>query len=404
MIAKTGRFRREAGMKRMPMIATMAALASVGSTACMSPVDLKIGDLFCDYGCGPPNDTRKPDTTYIPPIVATWNVYMGAELEPLFNASSEDEVPALTADYWSAVQGTDFRDRAEAIASAIAAADPADPDALMLQEVMLFRTQSPGDATSDAPTAAQDTALDFLAILRDALTSRGLDYRVVVESDNFDIEVPMAVDGGLDDLRITDRDVILARGDREVAEANFDPFSVNRTVQVGQASFVLSRGWAYADLIMSTKDNRQWTVRLATTQLESEAFPDVQEAQAEEFLSRVQSSYPIVIAGDLESPADSFNTIGLQVLRGAGADAWTTYDGSGSPGFTCCHAPTLDDDRPLSRRVDYIFAAPGQPTESSLRFSWVQIFGADSAGHTAAGRWPSTHAGLFASVWFWGIP
>ena len=390
-------------MRRMLKIATMAALASVGSTACkIDPIDLS--GLFCDYGCSPPKDTVKPDTTYIPPMVGTWNVYMGAELEPLFNASSEAEVPALAADYWSAVQATDFRDRAKAIAAAIARADPADPDAIMLQEVMLFRTQSPSDQTTDTPTAAQDTALDFLAILGDALTSAGLDYRVAAESDNFDIEVPMAVNGGLEDLRITDRDVILARADHEVENAASDRFQINRTVQVGQASFVLSRGWAYADLILSRKDNRQWTARFATTQLESDAFPDVQEAQAEEFLSTVQSSYPIVIAGDLESPADSLNTIGLQVLRGAGGDAWTTYDGSGSPGFTCCHAPTLDDDAPLSRRVDYIFADPGPTTYyASLRFSWVQTFGADSAGHTAAGRWPSTHAGLFASVWFWGI-
>ena len=390
-------------MKRTLMIATMAALASAGSTACnMSPVDLKIGDILND---DPHWDPPKPDSNFVhvPVRVMTWNVYMGAELEPLLNASSEDEVPALAADYWSSVQASDFRSRAEAIAMAVAAADP---DAIALQEVMLFRTQSPGDATTDAPTAARDTALDFLAILGDALTSAGLDYRVAAESDNFDIEVPMAVDGGLNDLRITDRDVILARGDHEVIHTNSDRFSVNRTVQVGQASFVLTRGWAYADLILSRAGNTQEIVRFATTQLESDAFPDVQQAQADELLSRVWvyffgGMFPTVVAGDLESPPDSANTTGLQALWDAGLrDAWT-LGASEDPGFTCCHAPTLDGDAPLSRRVDYILAGfenmygtPVPPT-----FNSVRIVGTDAAGHTAAGRWASTHAGLFASIW-----
>jgi len=405
MSAKSGCFQREAGTSRMLKIATMAALALVGSSACNPGRFVLPGDPLCDYGCGFPKDTVKPDTSYIPPNVVTWNVYMGAELEPLFNASSEDEVPALAADYWSAVQATDFRDRAQAIASTVATTSPANADAIMLQEVMLFRTQSPGDATSDAPTAAEDTALDFLAILKDALTSRGMDYRVVAESDNFDIEVPMAVDGGLDDLRITDRDVVLARGDREIAEANSDRFSVNRTVQVGQTSFVLTRGWAYANLILPQKDNRQMTVRFATTQLESDAFPDVQEAQADELLSRVWPSseaYPIVIAGDMESPAYSADPSSFQVLSTASLGyAWT--DPSGTPPLTCCHARTLDDDAQLSRSVDYIFAAAGHFAPGP-QFTWVQTLGADPAERTVAGRWPSTHAGLHASVWYYGSP
>ncbi|MCG6986557.1 MAG: hypothetical protein LJF06_00005 [Gemmatimonadetes bacterium] len=382
-------------MKRTLMMATMAVLASVASTACnIGRIDLP--DLLPDTD--PHWEYPKADSGFVqvPARVMTWNVYMGADLEPLFNASSEAEVPALTADYWSAVQATDFRDRAEAIAMAVAGATP---DAIALQEVMLFRTQSPGDATTDTPTAAQDTALDFLAILKDALNTDGLDYRVVAESDNFDIEVPMTVNGGLVDLRITDRDVILARGDHELKAAASGPFQVNRTVQVGQASFVLSRGWAYADLILSQSGNTFEEIRFATTRLESDAFPDVQEAQAEELLKNVwpagTSSWGTLwtlLAGDLESPPDSVNTTGFRVLWDAGLrDAWTL--GPSEAGFTCCHAPTLDDDAPLSRRVDYIFAASA-PTSSSVR-----IIGADYAGHTAAGRWASTHAGLFASIW-----
>lgn len=382
-------------MKRTLMMATMAVLASVASTACnIGRIDLP--DLLPDTD--PHWEYPKADSGFVqvPARVMTWNVYMGADLEPLFNASSEAEVPALTADYWSAVQATDLRDRAEAIAMAVAGATP---DAIALQEVMLFRTQSPGDATTDTPTAAQDTALDFLAILKDALNTDGLDYRVVAESDNFDIEVPMTVNGGLVDLRITDRDVILARGDHELKAAASGPFQVNRTVQVGQASFVLSRGWAYADLILSQSGNTFEEIRFATTRLESDAFPDVQEAQAEELLKNVwpagTSSWGTLwtlLAGDLESPPDSVNTTGFRVLWDAGLrDAWTL--GPSEAGFTCCHAPTLDDDAPLSRRVDYIFAASA-PTSSSVR-----IIGADYAGHTAAGRWASTHAGLFASIW-----
>ncbi|MEJ2187775.1 MAG: hypothetical protein P8Z36_17940, partial [Gemmatimonadota bacterium] len=368
-------------MNRILMVAIMTALVLAEGTACTSDsTGSDPGGFFGgDIHWGLPH----PDSGFIhvSANVMTWNVYMGAELEPLFNAPSADQVPALTTDYWDAVQATDFRDRAEAIVAAVSALDP---DAITLQEVMLFRTQSPGDATSDAPTAAQDTALDFLAILGDALTSAGLDYRVAAQSDNFDIEVPMAVDGGLNDLRITDRDVVLARGDHEVIHTNADHFLVNRTVQVGQASFVLTRGWAYADLILSQAGNTEEIVRFATTQLENDAFPDVQEAQADELLSRVSPSgsmvTPVVLAGDLESPADSTNTTGFQVLWDAGLrDAWTLGPSEG-PGFTCCHAPTLDDDAALSRRVDYILAGSNDLYGTLLTpgVDSVRTVGADS--------------------------
>jgi hypothetical protein len=52
-------------------------------------------------------------------------------------------------------------------------------------------------------------------MLTQALANRGLGYSVAAMSTNFDIELPMVdfATGGLDDIRLTDFDVILVRED-----------------------------------------------------------------------------------------------------------------------------------------------------------------------------------------------
>ena len=59
---------------------------------------------------------------------------------------------------------------------------------------------------------ATEVVLDFLAILMAEIDARGGGYRVVGEALNVDAEVPVdGGDAGPFDLRLTDRDVILAR-------------------------------------------------------------------------------------------------------------------------------------------------------------------------------------------------
>jgi hypothetical protein len=81
-----------------------------------------------------------------------------------------------------------------------------------LQEAVLVRTQSPPDGPA---TPATTVVLDYVQILLNALAARGLHYEVVVQSINFDAELPSAL--GFD-VRHTDREVILARADLKTSD------------------------------------------------------------------------------------------------------------------------------------------------------------------------------------------
>src|SRR2546423_2562045 len=135
----------------------------------------------------------------------TQNIYQGTELENSIAATTGQEfVIGATRDFLMMRQ-TNFAERAQAMATEIAATQP---DLIGLQEVALWRT---GPHTSPA-TAAATIDQDFLQILLDALNARGLSYSAVSSVDNFDVQGPALLSSaGLTDVRLTDRDVILAR-------------------------------------------------------------------------------------------------------------------------------------------------------------------------------------------------
>jgi len=86
------------------------------------------------------------------------------------------------------------------------------PDLVALQEVTLYRRQTPSDyQPGDGPNATE-VVLDFLATLMAEIDALGGGYRVAGESPNADVELPVSDGaGGVFDIRLTDRDVILAR-------------------------------------------------------------------------------------------------------------------------------------------------------------------------------------------------
>lgn len=74
----------------------------------------------------------------------------------------------------------------------------------------LYRTGAP-DSFFGNPTLAENVELDFLELL---LNERGLHYSPVTVTENTDAETPgYTAPGVLQDIRLTDRDVILARTD-----------------------------------------------------------------------------------------------------------------------------------------------------------------------------------------------
>ena len=114
---------------------------------------------------------------------------------------------ASVADF-AQVQATNFPERASALAAEIGRSRPL---LVGLQEVSLFR--SGPVRPFGAPPSASTVQADYLAILQGALAARGLHYAPVAVATNADLEAPVLTAMGLLDLRLTDRDVILARTD-----------------------------------------------------------------------------------------------------------------------------------------------------------------------------------------------
>jgi hypothetical protein len=138
--------------------------------------------------------------------VMTRNVYHGvdAELGRVATASSFPAFLDATAAVYNGYHERNFPQRAAGLAAEI---EETQPDVVGLQEAVMVRTDTPADGSA---TPAEEMSLDYLQILLDKLQARGLDYTPVVQSINWDIEVPTSL--GFD-LRHTDRIVTLIRTD-----------------------------------------------------------------------------------------------------------------------------------------------------------------------------------------------
>src|SRR5262245_6469174 len=130
--------------------------------------------------------------------VMTRNLYLGADLNPIFTAPNPLALFGAVGAAWARVQANDFPSRAQALADEIA---DARPDLVGLQEAMLFRTDVPPDGPA---TPAETVAYDFVGLLVAALAQRGLEYEPVVIYTGTDAELPAGLPPTLD-VRLTDR-------------------------------------------------------------------------------------------------------------------------------------------------------------------------------------------------------
>ena len=173
----------------------------------------------------------------------TWNIYQGVDLSPLFNATTPSEFVTAVGSAYNRVQATNFVERADSIADEI---QKTAPDLIGLQEVILLRTQIPSDGPA---TPATDISLDYLKILVDTLAERGLNYEPVVVQNGTDIEVPGLISTGLVDIRLTDRDVILARADRDftLSNSNGAQFAAKLPLTTPFGPISIPRSWVSVD-------------------------------------------------------------------------------------------------------------------------------------------------------------
>lgn len=327
--------------------------------------------------------------------VMTRNLYLGADLTPVLAATSPQALVAAVTAVYANVQATDFPQRAEVLADEIAQSDP---HLVGLQEAVLWRSQSPA-----GPGSATHIEYDFLQILLDKLSTRGKHYAAVATvTVGGDFEAPRSTPAGLQDIRLTDRDVLLARTDLpaqvfSVANAQAATFQNHMPIcrpVLGcppNAPLQVRRGWVAADATVHGH-----TTRVVTTHLEP-ASPTVQEAQTGELLAGpLNTAHPTVLLGDLNSaaggvgaqPGSTATQTHNNLLAAGFTDAWTATR-PGDPGFTCCQAPDLrNPTSSLTQRIDYVLFRGNITALTSNRV------GDTPADRTPSGLWPSDHAGV----------
>jgi len=343
-----------------------------------------------------------------PVRTATYNLYLGADIFRVVEAAvtDPDTVPVAVAQVVNIMMGTDFPERSVAIADQIAKTRP---HLIGLQEVSLWRYQTPGDFFDGNPLPAEIVLYDFLEIFLAALADRGLHYEVAGVVQNADIELPMFVgfDGPtplFDDARLTDRDVILVQKGVQTSNLLAANYSDKVSLPIGPVVVEFLRGYVAVDAKVKGRE-----YRFVNTHLEvapNLLIPPVQSLQALELATVLATeTKPIILVGDFNSSPEDIPTVlppPYWIMTAAGyVDTWTRRVGRPSAGFTCCQDELLtNEESELDERIDLIFVRndtdfPAWPDLGPVK---ARVLGARERDKTPSGLWPSDHAGIAAKL------
>ena len=352
-------------------------LAGLAATACLAI-------------CIPAQSEAGGDPSTDPLVVMTRNLYVGADIFRVVEADPLLVVPTIAEVYATVVQ-TNFAERAEVLADEVLLHPP---HLIGLQEVSLVRRQSPGDILFGNPEPATDIDMDFLQMYLDALASRGLNYSVVASVENADIELPLLAPTSFDDIRLTDRDVILARDDVTIGASQTGNYADNVVIEVSGFVINFNRGYAAVD---ATVDGREY--RFVNTHLEVGGQPTIQGLQADELIDILAAeALPIVLVGDFNaSPTDPPEQAYARLAAAGFKDIWDERSvDDNDPGYTCCHGETLDDlSSVFDERIDLVLVR-AQPVTAFGLVDAV-VVGGNPGLVTPSGLWPSDHGGVVAS-------
>ncbi len=327
-------------------------------------------------GAAPDTSNRDREVT-----VMSRNLYLGASLGPLISPPGGDVLAGVRA-VWAQVQATDYPQRAQALADEIVENDPL---LIGLQEVTTYRR---GPVFSPAP--AEEVILDFLQILLDELAARGGQYRVVASVENFDGELPhfTGAPATTFDLRLTDRDVIIARADvpasqLQVLDTDAGNFATALSLPIGGQPTPIVRGWVSADV-----RHRGKVFRFVNTH--PEAFSDaVNGAQIAELVAGpLATTLPVVLVGDLNATAASAS---MQRLDDAGFVDTALTAATRDAGPTCCFNALVTGGS-LTSRIDYVLHRGRFEAVAQRRVGHLE------ADRTPGELYPSDHAGVVADL------
>ncbi len=303
--------------------------------------------------------------------VATWNLYLGADLSTLFGSGRTGDFDADLSEVVRQLTATGFEHRAPLVARTLAEHAP---DLVGLQEVCTW-------------THEGAVASDFEALLLAELAALGEEYDVVTRQASFSgaADLPVVLGGGR--VTLTGHDVLLARRDSPVRVESSHLGTFGRTLHVdlmGGQRRTVSRGWCAAHCRLGD-DGARFVVVTTHTEAHEDSARD---RQRDELLVAVDAlappGRPVVLVGDLNATPDQ---VGMPTVW---RDAWVdTGHATDTPaGWTSGQAADLANaESRLHQRIDYVFTR-GARAETCTRV------GAERVG----GRWPSDHAGLVADV------
>jgi endonuclease/exonuclease/phosphatase family metal-dependent hydrolase len=298
--------------------------------------------------------------------IMTRNVDAGTDMGYIFAGTDEASYAKGLAATWAELQSSHFQERARAFAEEVEATQP---DLIALQEVTLWRT---GPMMQPPAT---EVLYDQLDLILTELGKRHLNYGVVAVQTELDAEAPVPTKRL--DLRMTDRDVILANLDAPQSAfdlVNAQTHRYNATFAFGNpilGQLAVPCGWMAVDVTVNGSRFRFVNTHLQSTVAGVPEATNTQLAQVDELLAAIASAgMPVVIAGDFNSNAEPGPESTGAVLRIVGqgfADTWKAIHPRDA-GYTW---PLFGEDqnpdgRP-NERIDLIFASTGlTPTAATL--------------------------------------
>jgi endonuclease/exonuclease/phosphatase family metal-dependent hydrolase len=296
--------------------------------------------------------------------VATYNLYLGADLSPVLVASDAEEAHRAVAEAMRQLEVTDFASRARAIARLLVSEQV---DLVGLQEVTVWMRN--------------DTVVaDFQRDLVDALAELDSPYDVHAAGPSFSGSGPIA-EG--EEMSLQGHNAILVRRGAgiEVQAERTGDFEAALIVPTRFGAFGIARSWGWVDVLV---DGRP--LRFVNTH--TEAY-DVQtrDRQRDELLAVIgDPGRPVVLVGDFNALPEAVG-VGQPYV-----DAWIEAGGDPSGGFTCGQAADLGNDASsLSGRIDYVWVR-------DAAVAGCRLIGAEAGDRTDSGLWPSDHAGVVAEV------
>jgi endonuclease/exonuclease/phosphatase family metal-dependent hydrolase len=302
-----------------------------------------------------------------PVSVASYNVYLGADLSVVLGERLPGELVANVGEVQRQLLVTSFPRRAAHLARALLEHEV---DLIGLQEACRW-------------TVADQEMWDFTSILQQALCAAGACYELVSEVTTFAGDGELSISERPTPVAVQGSNVVLRRaGSRvRVVEAAHGLFTQSLQMPaLGEREVSIARGWCGVRCEVGETS-------FAFVDTHTEAYDArSRDLQRDELLVACGTwGDPLVLVGDFNATPDQ---VGMPEEF---VDAWSVN--GNDPGFTCCQEPDLaNEESGLRERIDYVWVRGRARVRSAARL------GAGREVREEAGLWPSDHAGVRAVI------